>query len=158
MSRGLLVAVPAYDAAIRVELLWADAPATCAAIWAALPIEKPAFHGRRSGQELFVLADPFEPPGRENARRVVNAGDVVFVHLPPGWTDHHPDFPSAEHGLFDIAFIYGSDACVRGPEGVVDANLFGRVLAEDRAALARVCERVWLEGTAPLRIVGTNGA
>lgn len=144
--------IPAYDEEIRIELLWDQAPRTCAAVWAELPIDKPAFHGRRSGQELFILADPFESPGSENARATVRAGDVVFLYLPPDWTDEHPDFPQDERGMFDIAFIYGPDALVRGPHGLVEANLFGRVVAEDLPRLAAACERMWLEGMEQVRL------
>lgn len=142
----MVLEIPAYGEEIRIELLWEQAPRTCAAVWRALPIDKPAFHGRRSGQELFVLADPFDQPGSENARAAVRPGDVVFLYLPPDWTDAHPDFPRDERGMFDIAFIYGPDALVRGPGGVVEANRFGRVLAEDLPRLAAACERMWLEG------------
>ncbi|HYI98183.1 MAG TPA: DUF3830 family protein [Thermoleophilaceae bacterium] len=145
MSREAVLEVPAYGAAVGVELLWDDAPRTCAAIWSALPIVKPAFHARRSGQELFLLADPFDNPGPENQRLEVAAGDVLFAHMPPSWTDDHEDYTRGELGLFDIALIYGPDALIRGPEAPVAGNLFGRVV-EDLPALAEICTRMWLQG------------
>lgn len=154
MSRAAILEVPAYDAAVRVELLWDDAPRTCAAIWSALPIVKPAFHARRSGQELFLLADPFENPGPENGRLKVAAGDVLFAHMPPSWTDDHEDYTRSDEGLFDIAVIYGPDALIRGPEAPVAGNLFGRV-ADDLPALAEICARMWLEGCEDIALRGT---
>lgn len=145
MSRAAILEVPAFGAAVRVELLWDDAPRTCAAIWSALPIVKPAFHARRSGQELFLLADPFEHPGPENERLKVAAGDVLFAHMPPSWTDDHEDYTRSDQGLFDIAVIYGADALIRGPEAPVEGNLFGRV-TDDLSALAEICTRMWREG------------
>jgi hypothetical protein len=145
MSRPAILEVPAYGAAARVELLWDDAPRTCAAIWSALPIVKPAFHARRSGQELFLLADPFENPGVENERMAVEAGDVLFAHMPPSWSDDHEDYTRGEQGLFDIAVIYGADALIRGPEAPVAGNRFGRVV-DDLPLLAEICTRMWLEG------------
>jgi Protein of unknown function (DUF3830) len=145
VGRAAVLEVPAYGAAVHVELLWDDAPRTCAAVWSALPIVKPAFHGRRSGQELFFLADPFENPGAENARLKLEAGDVLFAHMPPTWSDDHELYTRSELGLFDIAVIYGRDAMLRGPEAPVAGNLFGRVV-EDLPALAEICTRMWLEG------------
>lgn len=146
MSRAAILEVPAYDAAVRVELLWDDAPRTCAAVWSALPIAKPAFHGRRSGQELFFLADPFENPGPENARIAVEAGDVAFVYMPPSWRDDHEEFTRDDRGLFDIAVMYGPDAMMRGPDAPVTVNRFGRVAGEDLPGLAEIGSRMWLEG------------
>lgn len=140
-----MLEVPAYGAEVRVELLWDDAPRTCAAVWSALPIVKPAFHARRSGQELFFLADPFDNPGAENERAEVEAGDVLFAHMPPTWTDDHEDYTRSELGLFDIVVIYGPDALVRGPEAPVAGNRFGRVV-DDLPALVEICTRMWLEG------------
>lgn len=145
MSRAAVLEVPAYGAAVRVELLWDDAPRTCAAIWSALPIVKPAFHARRSGQELFFLSDPFENPGVENARLAPEPGDVLFAHMPPSWSDDHELYTRSEQGLFDIAVIYGPDAMLRGPDAPVAGNRFGRVV-DDLPALAEVCTRMWLEG------------
>lgn len=146
MSRAAVLEVPAYGAAVGVRLLWDDAPRTCAAIWAALPIVKPAFHARRSGQELFFLADPFEEPGPENERMELAAGDVLFAHMPPSWPDDHELYTRSERGLFDIAVMYGPDALLRGPEAPVAGNVFGRVVDEDLATLAEICTRMWLEG------------
>lgn len=154
----MLLDVPAYAAAIPIELLWEDAPQTCAAIWAELPIEKPAFHGRRSGKELFVLADAFATvPERENGTERVRAGDVLFLHLPPAWKDTHEAYTASPAGLFDIAFIYGSDALVRGPDGPVEGNVFGRVVGPALEDLARVCERMWREGVEDVRLARTGG-
>lgn len=139
--------VPAWGTTTTVQLLWSAAPQTCRVIWDALPIEKPAFHARRSGKELFVLADPFEIPEPESLRRRLSAGDVLFVHFPPLWADDHPDFTRGEEGIFDIAAIYGDDALLRGPDAPVCGNLFGRIVAEDLQAFQRICHRMWMEGT-----------
>lgn len=146
MNRAATFEVPAYGAAVRVELQWDAAPRTCAAVWDALPIVKPVFHGRRSGQELFFLADPFENPGPENERLALEAGDVAFAYMPPSWTDDHEEYTRDERGLFDIAVIYGPDALMRGPDAPVAVNRFGRVVEDDLAELAEIGTRLWLEG------------
>lgn len=145
MSGSAILEVPAYGVAVSVEMLWDEAPRTCAAVWSALPIAKPVFHGRRSGQELFLLADPFEDPGAENQPPNLTAGDVLFVHLPTTWADDHEQYNRSEQGLFDIALIYGPDALLRGPDGPIAANRFGRVV-DDLPALAEIGTRMWLEG------------
>jgi hypothetical protein len=145
VSRTAILEVPAYGAAVRIELLWDQAPRTCAAVWSALPIAKPVFHGRRSGQELFLLADPFEDPGAENQPPSLASGDVLFLHLPPTWTDDYEQYTRSEQGMFDIALIYGPDALLRGPDAPVPANRFGCVV-EDLPALAEIGTRMWLEG------------
>ncbi len=152
-----MLEIPAFGTKVRIRLLWEEAPRTCAAIWGQLPIEKPAFHGRRSGQELFVLADAFDEPGPENSVERVDAGDVIFVHLPPSWEDRHADYTDTDAGLFDIAFVYGPDALLRGPSEVVTTNLFGRVEEPDLPALAGACSRMWLDGGRDVRLIRAEG-
>ena len=152
MGDALLFEVPAYATATRIELLRDEAPRTCRAVWDALPIEKPAFHARRSGKELFVLADPFKNPGPENTRLRLAGGDVLFVHLPAVWKDDHPDFTRSDAGIFDIALIYGDDALLRGPVAPIEGNLFGRVASADLPKLVELCERMWREGTELVRL------
>jgi hypothetical protein len=144
--RRALLEIPEYETATPVDLLWDQAPRTCASIWNALPIAKPAFQARRSGKELFILADPFELPGEENLRFRLAGGDVLFVHFPPDWSDEHADFNRSEAGLFDIAFIYGADALLRGPASPVEGNLFGRIPDADLPAFAEACRQMWLGG------------
>lgn len=145
-ARTMMLEIPAYGERFEIELLWDEAPRTAAAVWAALPIEKPGFHGRRSGKEVFLLADPFENPGRENTRLELDHGDVMFVYFPPDWSDDHPDFTRGEEGLFDIAFVYGEDAMLCGPEQPLRANHFGRVRSDQLERLAAACDRIWREG------------
>lgn len=142
----MVLEVPAYRSTIEIDLLWEEAPHTCRAVSEALPIAKPAFHARRSGKELFVLVDPFGNPGPENLRLRLAAGDVLFIHFPPAWKDDHAEFTRSGEGLFDIAAIYGADALLRGPEGPVEGNLFGRIREEHLPDFAAVCRRMWLEG------------
>jgi hypothetical protein len=145
VRRGLLD-IPAYGSATPIDFLWEKAPRTCEAVWNALPIHKPAFQARRSGKELFILADPFELPGEENSRLRLAGGDVLFVHFPPDWRDEHADFTRSQAGLFDIAFIYGDDALLRGPDSPVRGNLFGRIPDSELEAFAEVCQDMWLQG------------
>jgi hypothetical protein len=155
----MVLEVPAFGSATPIQLLWEEAPRTCRAVWDALPIRKPAFHARRSGKELFVLADPFENPGRENLRLRLAAGDVLFIYFPPSWSDDHQDFTRSDAGLFDIAAIYGSDALLRGPDGPVEGNLFGRISKQNQPEFAGLCQRMWMEGLEEivLRQAGQTG-
>jgi hypothetical protein len=157
MTAGMMLEVPAFGTETPIRLLWEEAPRTCAAVWDALPVRKPAFHARRSGKELFVLADPFANPGAENLRMRLAAGDVLFIHFPPTWSDDHEDFTRSDAGLFDIAVIYGADALLRGPEGPVEGNLFGRIPDERQAEFAALCQRMWLEGLEEVVLRGVGG-
>lgn len=146
MTKQMLLAIPIYETRTVIELLWQQAPRTCRAVWDALPMRYPAFHARRSGKELFILPDPLPVREPENATATCRGGDVFFLYLAPTWSDDHPDFNRTEQGLFDIAFIYGDDALLRGPREVLAGNLFGHIV-DGLDSFAETCERIWLHGS-----------
>jgi len=158
VSAEIVIEVPAWGTATPIQLLWDEAPETCEAICRALPIEKPAFHARRSGKELFVLTDPFKLPPHENRRLQLHDGDVLFIHFPPTWTDDHPDFTRSADGIFDIALIYGEDALLRGPDAPVEGSLFGRITPDHREKFRSICRRMWMEGTQDVVLRRADGS
>jgi hypothetical protein len=92
----------------------------------------------------------------ENTTDVCHAGDVFFLYLPPTWSDDHKDFNRSSVGLFDIAFIYGDDALLRGPNEVLAGNLFGRI-GDGFNDFARACEFIWLRGSTELVLERLHG-
>lgn len=156
MSKDILLKVPALGSTSVVRMLWDEAPETCKAVWDALPLVQPVFHGRRSGKEVFILTDPLPVPEAENSTAVGHTGDVFFLRLPPTWSDDHQDFNRSDKGVFDMAFIYGEDALLRGPNEVLSGNLFGRIV-EGLEEFSSACEEIWLHGTQDLAMERIEG-
>jgi len=52
------------------RLLDEQAPRTCAAVWDALPVSAPVFHGKYARNEIYTLVPAFAgaDPGKENRR------------------------------------------------------------------------------------------
>lgn len=155
-ARQICLELPGSGCWFEIELLEREAPRTCQAIWEALPIEAEAFQARRSGKELFMLTDPIPYTEAENATSQCSPGDVFYVYLPVDWEDRHDAYAVHPSGLYDIAFIYGADALLRGPEGPVAGNLFGRI--RDHAVFAAACEAMWLTGSQRLALRRSESA
>src|SRR5712691_8689213 len=148
----IILTIPAFETRAVIELLGDEAPRTCQAIWQALPLEYPAFHGRRSGKEVFILVDPLEMTEPENSTVDCRGGEVFLLYLPPTlYVGEHQDYRRTSQGMFDIAFIYGEDALLRAPFEVLPGNLFGRFV-EGLADFAAASERLWMEGSQAIRL------
>lgn len=104
------------------RLLEDQAPSTCEAVWAALPVEGTVLQARFSGEEMFVTtaidaaAENQVPP---------SAGDIAF-NPDPAWRA--------------ICIYYGPKIKAGHP-----FNLFARIDG-DLEQLRRVGERIWREG------------
>ena len=62
------------------RLLDDEAPRTCAAVWDALPLSAPVFHGKYARNEIYTLLPAFAPsdPGKENTTVTPIPGDVCW--------------------------------------------------------------------------------
>jgi hypothetical protein len=126
-----------------VELLWDDAPRTCAALLGCLPdgAEVMSCHARHSGAEaLFLTPEILRDVGDENASLDYALGDVLFGYEPKGICQH------ASEDASEVAWIYGGAAMPRrwvsddgdptnqrGPWHTVEValNKWGRVVEEN---------------------------
>ena len=153
MIKRIRLTFPAIGTKAIVDLLWKKAPRTCEAVWNALPMQYPAIHGRRCGKELFILTDPLPMRVPENATTICRPGDVFLIYLPPTWSDDHEGFNRTPEGLFDIAFIYGEDALLRGRglNEILAGNLFGRIV-EGLSEFGKACDHIWVHGGIDLRL------
>lgn len=125
----------------RAVLLEEQAPRTCAAVLAALPILITAGHGAYSGTIVGVRLDPTIIVGEENATTCVQTGDVMFTHYDDR-TRH--GYPAA---LSEIYWAYDRYARPHIPGQWVPAiaNVFARIVGEPTDFYA-VCRRVLSEG------------
>ena len=62
------------------RLLDDEAPRTCAAVWDALPLSAPVFHGKYARNEIYTLLPAFAPadPGKENTTITPIPGDLCW--------------------------------------------------------------------------------
>jgi hypothetical protein len=146
MPRHVRVRFVEEGVAAVARLLEDEAPETCEAIWANLPLEGEVYHSKRSGSDFYILPPAIEPdPGTENATRTPIAGDLTYAHVeayaasvvPPALSEANPD------GMGDLCVWYQRDNYHPG-QGL---NLFARVV-ENLGEFADACGRLHREGYA----------
>jgi hypothetical protein len=136
------------------EMLDADAPKTCQAVWDALPQSGPTYHAKWANNEVYILTPPFakEEPGRENATVFPIPGDILYFFVPPG--GHvPPDMREqcGDTGVIDLAIFYGRNNYLHGPDGHMPGNLFA-VFTEGLPELAAACQDLWRNGAGSERM------
>jgi len=115
------------------ELLDANAPETCRAIWDALPLQGQVTNTVWSGNLLGLRVTVPKPPREENVSVLQFPGDILL--LPGG------------NGL---GFVYGP-AQTRGLEGPQPAPRVGRLLG-DLDAFVKIAKRVEWDGAKSMRV------
>ncbi|MBI2469019.1 MAG: DUF3830 family protein [Candidatus Rokubacteria bacterium] len=135
-------------------LLEEEAPRTCAAVWAALPLEGDTYHAKWAGRELYTLVPPLgSRPGEENATITPIPGDVLYFDVPPDTIDLPVALRRAHpQGLVDIAVFYGRNNLLLGPAGFMPGNLFATI-TKGLDAYAKACHELFREGTINERFV-----
>jgi Protein of unknown function (DUF3830) len=148
--RKLRIELPDDDVCVEACLLDAEAPRTCAAIWACLPIDGEIIHGQWSGPEVVLLLDPRALQlGPENlVHRGILPGDVAF------WFGRGGDYVGQPEDISEVAFFYGRGAVPSMLQGPVPVNLFARIDGP-LSAFAAVCARTRFDGRK--RIVLSRG-
>lgn len=130
-------------------LLVDEAPRTCEAILAALPIEGDLVHGIWSGPEVYLPIAPTIRVTAENQVVGLVPGDIGYYYLAgrtlEGWPN---DFA-------EVLFGYDRGARPTMPSGPVAVNLFGRV-TDNLEAFARTCARAQREGVKRFRITALD--
>lgn len=138
-------AFPDEGVTADAELLVAEAPRTCAAVVAHLPLTGEVVHGIYSGSEVYItFPRPFrvEP---EHASGAVRPGDVGYYFIHGG----------TEYGwgsdLCELCLFYDRDGSPRMPSGPVAVNVFARLVG-DTAPFYAVCRRMRREGAKRLLV------
>jgi len=141
------------------ELLEAEAPKTCAAMWGALerPAVNKAIHAMYAGRELIFglpkenqnFDAPNLPP--ENQIIIPVPGDICFAYFGPNELNNPGAGNKHEVGFFDFMVFYGRNARIFSSQGWLPSNLFARVV-DNLAGFAAMCTRVHREGVKELRV------
>lgn len=136
--------------AVVAEMLDDEAPATCAWIWDALPMEHDVYHGRYSGMESFVVLDEAPQLPQERLCTMPLPGEILY------WRDEGRAVTSSGQPVAEIVWAFGRGVRLGGPEGVPSfASLFARIPGDwkyDWNDFAAECGRVRTEGLKRIRI------
>ncbi|MGI5163491.1 DUF3830 family protein [Spirillospora sp. CA-253888] len=140
------------------ELLDKDAPRTCAAVWAALPLAGDAYHAKYARNEVYTMVERFaaEEVGLENPTVTPIPGDVVYFSFPGGMLDRAFKEEKGLGGLpgvIDLALFYGrNNLLLNGDVGWVPGNVYATVV-DGLAPMAEACHDVWRSGAVGERLV-----
>ncbi|WP_174555149.1 DUF3830 family protein [Actinomadura hibisca] len=140
------------------ELLEKDAPRTCAAVWAALPLAGDAYHAKYARNEVYTMVERFaaEEVGLENPTVTPIPGDVVYFSFSGGMLDRafkEEKGIGALPGVIDLALFYGrNNLLLNGDVGWVPGNVYATVV-EGLGPMAEACNDVWRSGAVGERLV-----
>jgi hypothetical protein len=160
MPRYVEIMLERRQARCVAEMLDAQAPRTCAAVWDALPQSGDAFHGKYARNEIYTLVEDFapEPPGRENSTITPIPGDVCafwFTGQELGSASHgYSDDrrPDEQAMIVDLALFYERNNLLLNPDvGWVPGNVFATIV-EGLDAIAAASADLWLNGAAGERL------
>ena len=160
MPRYIEITLERRQARCVAEMLDAQAPRTCAAVWDALPQSGDAFHGKYARNEIYTLVEDFapEPPGRENSTITPIPGDVCafwFTGQELGSASHGYSAdrrPAEDAMIVDLALFYERNNLLLNPDvGWVPGNVFATIV-EGLDAIAAASADLWLNGAAGERM------
>ena len=140
------------------ELYEDDAPRTAAAIWEILaqPYEARTVHGIFEGRKITLeppaanrTIDPVKIP-RENTTAYPVGGDLLWYYFAPRAVRGIPE------GLWDVMVIYGPEAILKNPLGIIACNLWGHII-DNLDAFASECADVRIHGAKTVRVARHSG-
>ena len=153
MARYLTITLESRGVSCRARLLDDEAPATCQAVWEALPLGGDAFHAKYARNEVYTLLPRITAaPHRENPTVTPIPGDVCLFDFEP-WEIGNPAYGyepgSAAHeeqGATDLAIFYGrNNLLLNGDVGWVPGNVFATI-DQGLEAMAEACNHLWRHG------------
>jgi hypothetical protein len=160
LPRYIEIELERRQARCVAELLDAQAPRTCAAIWEALPQGGDAFHGKYARNEIYTLVADFaaRQPGRENSTITPIPGDICafwFTGQELGSASHgYSDErrPDEDTSVVDLALFYERNNLLLNPDvGWVPGNVFATIV-EGLEEIAAASGDLWLNGAAGERL------
>ena len=154
MPRYIEITLERRQARCVAEMLDAQAPRTCAAVWDALPQGGDAFHGKYARNEIYTLVEDFaaEPPGRENSTITPIPGDVCAFWFSGqelgsashGYSDERR--PAGDTTIVDLALFYErNNLLLNGDVGWVPGIVWGQVV-DGLDRMAEACNDLWRAG------------
>lgn len=155
MSRFITITLDTRGVGCRARLLEAEAPRTCAAVWEALPLTAPVFHGKYARNEIYTLLPSFgQDPGKENTTITPIPGDVCWFTFDGadlgnpayGYEAQEDHRDAGRGGIIDLALFYGrNNLLINGDQGWVPGNVFAEIV-EGLPRMAQACQDVWMGG------------
>ncbi len=151
MSRFITVTLDKRDVRCVARLLDEEAPRTCAAVWDALPLSAPVFHGKYARNEIYTLLPSFAPvaPGKENTTVTPIPGDLCWFSFDAddlGNPAYGYEEEPVSASIVDLALFYGrNNLLINGDQGWVPGNVFGAITG-NLAEMAAACQDLWMGG------------
>ncbi|MDN5857637.1 MAG: DUF3830 family protein [Pseudonocardia sp.] len=155
MSKLVRIALERRGVSCVAELLEKQAPRTCAAVWAALPLGGDAQHAKYARNEVYTIVGRFAALGQENPTVTPIPGDVCAFDFHGGMLDtafKHDQGIDAEAGGIDLAIFYGrNNLLINGDVGWVPGNVFATIV-DGLPAMAEASHDVWRSGSVGERL------
>lgn len=154
MARYITITLDKRGVSCLARLLDDAAPRTAAAVWDALPLSAPVFHGKYARNEIYTLLPQFaqQEPGSENTTITPIPGDVCWFTFAgddlgnPAYGYEQEEEHRAMGSIIDLAIFYGrNNLLINGDQGWVPGNVFGAI-TEGLEEMAEACQDVWMGG------------
>jgi hypothetical protein len=154
MARHISITLGRRGVSCTARLLDDAAPRTCDALWDALPLTAPAFHGKYARNEVYALFPAFAEtdPGKENTTITPIPGDVCWFTFAgddlgnPAYGYEAEEQHRTMSGIVDLAIFYGrNNLLVNGDQGWVPGNVLGAIV-DGLPEMAAACQDVWMGG------------
>ena len=157
MPRYMSITLEKRGVSCVAELLEADAPRTCEAVWNALPQVGAVQHAKYARNEVYTIVPRFGSRiGQENPTVTPIPGDVCYFDFHGGMLDSafkDDQGIDAESGGIDLAIFYGrNNLLLNGDVGWVVGNVWASI-TEGLDAMATACHDVWRSGSVGERLV-----
>ena len=154
MARYLTITLELRGVSCVARLLEDAAPRTAAAVWDALPLRAPVYHGKYARNEIYALLPSFaeRDPGKENTTVTPIPGDVCWFTFAgddlgnPAYGYEQEDEHRAMSAIIDLAVFYGrNNLLINGDQGWVPGNVFATIV-EGLDEIAAACQDLWMGG------------
>ena len=159
MPKSIAITFTQTGTRVVAELQEAQAPVSCAAIWASLetPAVNTAIHAMYAGRELIVGLPEKNQNKQlaslpaENQIIVPVPGDICFGYFAPNELNNPGAGNVHEVGFFDFMIFYGRNARLFSSQAWLPSNLIAQV-RQGLPELATMGARVHREGIKEVRI------
>jgi Protein of unknown function (DUF3830) len=160
VARYITITLDKRGVSCKARLLDDAAPRTCQALWDALPLSAPVFHGKYARNEIYTLLPAFTEldPGKENTTVTPIPGDVCWFTFQgddlgnPAYGYEAEKEHRAMTSIIDLAIFYGRNNLLLNPaSGWVPGNVFATI-EEGFAEMAVACQDLFTRGHAGERL------
>ena len=148
-SRQIRISFPDDRISAVADLLEADCPNTCEAIWRLLPLRVKAIHDIWSGHQVLAhLDNKFVLPPENVLTYLPIPGDMFYYYRP---RNYFRGSPYGRPESAEIGIVYDRDTRPQGPRGPEAVNLFANI-SSSLEGFARACEDMIYRGQKSLLI------